>query len=169
MRRRDTIRAAIAGLAALITSACATSRSIPTATAPAPGHATSAPATPAPAVTDSATTVDPDGVLPTVTAAADPAAVTTATRFVQAWARPDLPARQWLAAVRPHAIPAYADLLATVDPANVPATKVIGGGRAAAATANRVDVAGVLRVICVRSGPRWLVATLGMREEAAAR
>ncbi|MFG3701550.1 hypothetical protein ACGF5C_27110 [Micromonospora sp. NPDC047620] len=117
---------------------------------------------------------DPDGVLPATSGTADPAAVTAALRFVRAWARPDLPAGSWLAGVRPYAVPAYADLLATVEPANVPATRVTGVERVVTATAQRVDVdvstdAGVLRVVCVRSGARWLVATLGVREEVASR
>ncbi|RKN50487.1 hypothetical protein D7223_01440 [Micromonospora endolithica] len=95
-------------------------------------------------------------------------------RFVRAWARPELPADRWWAGVRPYSVAAYADLLATVNPANVPATRITGPGRAAAATAERTDVdvptdAGMLRVVCVRSGDRWLVATLGVREEAATR
>ncbi|MFI7510860.1 hypothetical protein ACIBSS_28980 [Micromonospora aurantiaca] len=76
--------------------------------------------------------------------------------------------------MRPYAVPAYADLLATVDPTNVPATRVTGAEPVVTATAQRVDVdvstdAGVLRVVCVRSGARWLVATLGVREEVAPR
>lgn len=109
--------------------------------------------------------VDPDGVGPTATARQDRAAVDAATRFVRAWARPHLPATRWLADLRPLAVAAYADLLATVDPANVPARHVTGSARVAMAIDGRVDVdvptdAGLLRVSVLREGTRWLVATI---------
>ncbi|SBT40689.1 hypothetical protein GA0070621_1029 [Micromonospora narathiwatensis] len=112
---------------------------------------------------------DPDGVLPARSTAADPAAVATATRFVARWARSDLPTAQWRADVRLYAVPGYADLLDTVDPANVPATRITAPGRIVTATQERAEVdvgtdAGVLRVVCVRDGQRWLVATVGMPE-----
>ncbi|WP_433531218.1 hypothetical protein ACQPYA_03665 [Micromonospora sp. CA-263727] len=108
---------------------------------------------------------DPDGVGPSATARPDEAAVDAATRFVRAWARPHLPARRWLADLRPLAVAAYADLLATVDPANVAARHVTGGARVALAIDGRVDVdvptdAGLLRVSVLRAGSRWLVATI---------
>ncbi|WP_156313062.1 hypothetical protein [Micromonospora sp. HK10] len=113
---------------------------------------------------------DPDGVLPTRSTAADPAAAAAATRFVAQWARPDLPAGQWRADVRPYAVRGYADLLDTVDPANVPATRITAPGRVVTTTPGRAEVdvgtdAGVLRVVCVRDGQRWLVATLGMPKD----
>ncbi|RLK12660.1 hypothetical protein DER29_5943 [Micromonospora sp. M71_S20] len=165
---RHPVRAAIAGVATLLLTACAASQPAPAGSAPTTGTAAE------PAVPTGTLPADPDGVLPATSVAADPAAVTTALRFVRAWARPDLPAETWWAGVRPYAVPAYAELLATVDPANVPATRLTGGGQVVAATAQRVDVdvstdAGVLRVVCVRSGHRWLVATLGVAKEAAAR
>ncbi|WP_416903480.1 hypothetical protein [Micromonospora echinospora] len=137
----------------------------PTTRAPA-APATSTPA--APAATD--LLPDPDGVLPTRSTAADPAAAATATRFAARWARPHLPAAQWRADVRPDAVPAYADLLDTVDPANVPATRITAPGRVVTATSDRAEVdvgtdAGVLRAVCVRDGARWLVATLGMPKD----
>ncbi|MEV4830633.1 hypothetical protein AB0K25_20220 [Micromonospora sp. NPDC049257] len=164
---RHPVRAAIAGVATLLLTACAGTGPAPTGDAPA-NDPTAAPAVPAGTLP-----ADPDGVLPATPTAADAAAVTTAMRFVRAWARPDLPADRWLSGVRPYAVSAYADLLATVDPTNVPATQVTGGGQVVAATAERVDVdvrtdAGVLRVRCVRDGARWVVATLGIRQEAAA-
>ncbi|MFG1777661.1 hypothetical protein [Micromonospora sp. NPDC049048] len=113
---------------------------------------------------------DPDGVLPTRSTAADPAAAATATRFVARWARPDLPAAQWRADVRRYAVPGYADLLDTVDPANVPATRITAPARVVTTTPDRAEVdvgtdAGVLRVVCVSDGQRWLVATLGMPKD----
>ncbi|MEU1811695.1 hypothetical protein [Micromonospora aurantiaca (nom. illeg.)] len=162
------VRAAIAGVVTLLLTACAAPQPAPAGSAPTTGTAAE-PAAPAGTLP-----ADPDGVLPATSATADPAAVTTALRFVRAWARPDLPAATWWAGVHPYAVAAYADLLATVDPANVPATRLTGAHRVATATAQRVDVdvstdAGVLRAVCVPSGNRWLVATLGVAQEAAAR
>ncbi|MFY1623781.1 hypothetical protein ACN268_11315 [Micromonospora sp. WMMD735] len=121
-----------------------------------------------------ASPTDPDGVGPTGPADADPDAVAAAVGFVARWARPQLNASDWLAALRPRAVPAYAALLATVDPANVPATKVTGRGQVVAATPTHaaVDVPTdneVLRVVCIRDGRQWLIATVGVREEATAR
>lgn len=145
-------------LAVFLVAGC----SSPTPRAPAAPD-TSTPA--APAVTG--LLPDPDGVQPTPSTAADPAAVATATKFAARWARPHVPAARWRAEVRPYAVPAYADLLDTVDPANVPATRTTAPGRVVTATPDRTEVdigtdAGVLRVVCVRNGTRWLVATLSM-------
>lgn len=165
---RHPVRAAIAGVATLLLTACAGTGPAPAGSAPAVGP------TVEPALPAGTLPADPDGVLSATPTAADAAAVDTAMRFVRAWARPDLPADRWLSGVRPYAVSAYADLLATVNPANVPATEVIGTGQPVAATAEWADVdvrtdAGVLRVRCVRSGARWLVATVGLRQEAVAR
>ncbi|MFY1681654.1 hypothetical protein ACN265_09020 [Micromonospora sp. WMMD730] len=143
-----------------------------TRSAPAPA---SAPPTPAGTATPQiASPADLDGVGPTGPAGADPEAVAAAVGFVARWARPQLDASRWLAALHPRAVPEYAALLATVDPANVPATKVTGRGQVVAATPTHASVdvptdTEVLRVICVRDGRRWLVATLGVREEATVR
>ena len=160
---RTRSRATLLVLAMLLAAGC-TSR---TTGAPAPQ------ASSPPAVTPRADMLpDPDGVLPTRSTAADPAAAATATRFVARWARPDLPAAQWRADVRPYAVPAYADLLDTVDPANVPATRITTPARVVTTTPERAEVdvgtdAGVLRVVCVRHGQRWLVATLGMQKDTS--
>ncbi|MEU3457717.1 hypothetical protein ABZ671_29585 [Micromonospora sp. NPDC006766] len=153
-RSRDTLLV----LAMLLAAGC-TSR---TTGAPAPQ-----PSSPL-AVTPPADMLpDPDAVLSTRPTTADPAAAATATLFVARWARPTLPAAQWRADVRPYAVPGYADLLNTVDPANVPATRITAPGRVVTATPERAEVdvgtdAGVLRVVCVRDGQRWLVANVGM-------
>ena len=49
-----------------------------------------------------------------------------ATRFVTAWARPDLPVQQWQADLIPLATADFAAQLRTVFPANVPARSVSG-------------------------------------------
>ncbi|MBM0201970.1 hypothetical protein JNW90_01715 [Micromonospora sp. STR1s_5] len=172
MTRHRALRTATAGVSIVLLATCGGPQSAPSDGRP--GSAAGTHTVPAPPVPATSLAADPDGVLPTTAATADPAAVSAAVEFTRAWARPDLPTDRWLAGVRPYAIPAYAELLTTVQPTNVPATRVTGLGRAVAATADRVDVdvttdAGVLRVVCVRSSGRWLVATLGMREEAAAR
>ncbi|MEU1888900.1 hypothetical protein ABZ491_25850 [Micromonospora rifamycinica] len=152
-------------LAAFMAVAC-------TRATPAPASAPTTPAgTTAPHI---ASPADPDGVGPTDPPGADPEAVAAAVGFVARWARPQLDASRWLAALRPRAVPEYAALLATVDPANVLATKVTGRGQVIAATPTHaaVDVptdTEVLRVICVRDGRQWLIATVGVREEATAR
>lgn len=95
-----------------------------------------------------------------------PAAATDAVlRFVHAWARPGLPQKTWYAGVRGLATPAYARMLATVEPVNVPAHLVTGALVARTSTDQELiaDVptdAGTLRVTVVPSGGRWLVATV---------
>ncbi|MFE9187854.1 hypothetical protein ACFYMB_31500 [Micromonospora haikouensis] len=159
---------AIAGVALLLLAGCGTRP--PTVSSDA-GPSTGAPGTAAALPPEGTMAADPDGVVPAVPTHADPEAVAAATRFVQAWARSGLPAGRWLAGVQPLAIPAYAEQLTTVDPANVPASRITGPGRVSSAVTNRTEVdvptdAGVLRVTVVRSGGRWLVATIGRREEA---
>lgn len=49
----------------------------------------------------------------------------TAERFARAWAEPEA-GRRWLPGVAPFATPALVEQLKSVDPAHVPATRVIG-------------------------------------------
>ncbi|SCL73651.1 hypothetical protein [Micromonospora peucetia] len=154
---RDHLTAQALAAAVLLTGGCAN----PTYQAPA-APATSISAGQPP----SGLAADPDGVLPTRSAAADQAAATAAARFVGLWARPAVPAARWRAELRPYAVPAYADLLDTVDPANVPATRITAPARVVSASDTRAEVdvgtdAGVIRVVCVRDDQRWLVATVG--------
>ncbi|MFI0796620.1 hypothetical protein ACH4OY_28630 [Micromonospora rubida] len=171
MIRPATASRAIAGVAVLLVTGCGARPS----TAPSdPGPPNGAPSTMLAPPATGALAADLDGAVPDAPASPDPAAVAAATRFVRAWARPGLPADRWLAGVQPLAIPAYAELLTTVNPANVPASRVTGPGWVSSALTARmvVDIptdAGVLRVTVVRSGHRWLVATIGRREEAGAR
>ncbi|MFY1595986.1 hypothetical protein [Micromonospora sp. WMMD737] len=154
---RHYLTAQVLAAAVLLTGGCAN----PTYQAPAaPATSTSAGQPP------SGLAADPDGVLPTRSAATDPAAATAAARFVGLWARPTVPSARWRAELRPYAVPAYADLLGTVDPANVPATRITAPARVVSASDTRAEVdvdtdAGVLRVVCVRDDQRWLVATVG--------
>ncbi|MBQ1052175.1 hypothetical protein KBX50_27440 [Micromonospora sp. C51] len=164
MDQRISARATTAA-ASLLLAACGTPTPAPSPAGP-PTHTPPAATTSSgPTAQASGLPADPDGVGSTATARPDPAAVHAATRFVRAWARPHLPAERWLADLRPLAVAAYADLLATVDPANVPARRVTGAARVATAIDGRADVdvptnAGPLRVAVVREGTRWLVATI---------
>jgi hypothetical protein len=62
---------------------------------------------------------------------ADPAALDVAARWTAAWVRPaeGTTAAQWLEGLRPLTTEEYLGLLATVDPANIPATQVTGAPR----------------------------------------
>ncbi|GAA4256451.1 hypothetical protein [Dactylosporangium darangshiense] len=104
-----------------------------------------------------------------VPASADPAATIAAVRFVALWARPNLDPPTWLAAVTPAATPRYAALLATVDPARVPAgssaTATAAGPSDAVVLTATPDSAvlvvsvrgGTVQVTVIRTGGRWLV------------
>jgi hypothetical protein len=88
--------------------------------------------------------------------------VVTATRFAAAWAQPVLPAARWWAGVAPWCQPSYAELLRTVDPANIPATRITGPPRPVSqqsglATYTVATDAGVLTITVAALGGRWLV------------
>lgn len=53
-------------------------------------------------------------------------ASSAATSWVRLWARPQLPAKQWLAELSPATFAYYLPTLASVNPANVPAARVAG-------------------------------------------
>jgi uncharacterized iron-regulated membrane protein len=75
-----------------------------------------------------------------------------ATKFVAAWARPDLTTEEWWAginAARPDE--SLAQALGTTDPATVPATKVVG----AAKVLEQTD--GEARVEVTTDGPKVIV------------
>lgn len=87
-----------------------------------------------------------------------------ALAFARAWVRRERPAAQWLAAVRPLCEPGFAKLMATVDPANVPASRVTGVAQVVVAPAvgtaqYRVPTdAGALLVTVTSLRGRWLVS-----------
>lgn len=108
-----------------------------------------------------------DGVVGASPAPPSVTAQRTAEEFMRAWARPHVPAEAWLSGVRRLAVVGYGELLATVDPANVPATTVTGRARPVLASAERADFdvptdARAIRVTCVRDGRRWLVAAVAV-------
>lgn len=90
--------------------------------------------TPAAVATATPADASPSSSLPTAPAATDPgptgtptatrSAADTATAFVKAWARPKLAQNVWYKGVVVYATQGYGSLLTTVEPVNVPASKV---------------------------------------------
>lgn len=111
--------------------------------------------------------VEPPGTDNSPPGAAAPAsaAPAAAAGFAAAWVRRDLPAGQWLAGVTPWCAPPFARSLATVDPANVAASRVTGRPRVLHAPVGRNAAytvptdAGTLTVTLTVSGGRWLVSS----------
>ncbi|GAA3250703.1 hypothetical protein ACFO1B_44080 [Dactylosporangium siamense] len=106
-----------------------------------------------------------DGAQPDTSTTANAAALDVISAFMTAWARPGLDQRRWHADVARYTSPTYADKLATVDPAGVPATQVTTAPAVRTATAGAVvaDVgtdAGPITVTCVRLNGRWLVVNV---------
>ena len=105
-----------------------------------------------------------------VGSAAAAAASRVATDYATAWARPGLPAQTWWRGVAAYAEPGYAELLRSVEPANVPAGRVTGAGHVVRAAAGLVVVdvptdAGTCRVtVADTSGTgEWKVSTHSWR------
>jgi hypothetical protein len=75
-------------------------------------------------------------------AAAPTAALTVATRWTQAWARhpTGTTTDQWVARLRPYTTDEYLGVLSTVDPSNVPASRVTGPARPILVSPNSVRV-----------------------------
>lgn len=119
---------------------------------------------PAPAAAGSASSTSSEPT--TVQAPADTSSSTPqagAVAFVTAWAHPDRAVQQWQAAVRPYATSAFATRLLSVDPGNVPATKVTGPAGPAKVTGQTaaVDVptdAGAVTVTLQQVGQEWRVS-----------
>lgn len=123
-----------------------------------------------PATSPGPSAPDVDGVADSIPAAVPAAAVNAAVSFAGAWARPDLPADRWREDITVLATTEYATLLRTVDPANVPATRIVGQAVPRESTTLRVTVdvptdAGTLTVFCVAPHGRWVVASVQMREQ----
>jgi len=105
-----------------------------------------------------------DGIHAAPSAPAANAALYAAQTYIRLWARPALNQHAWYAAIRPWVTPAYGQLLASTDPANVPAHGVTGPPRPVSSTPTVVvaDIptdAGPVRVTVLNTGGRWLVAT----------
>lgn len=96
---------------------------------------------------------------------APPAALTAATKWTQAWAKhPEgTTTETWVKGLRPWTTDEYLSVLSTVDPANVPATKVTGSARAVAVSPKSVRAevptdALTLLVLVTETGGEWRVA-----------
>ncbi|MEV0132637.1 hypothetical protein AB0H83_29775 [Dactylosporangium sp. NPDC050688] len=109
---------------------------------------------------------------PAASTTVTPQAVQAAVAFVAAWARPGLDQPAWLAGVSQHATPEYTAVLATVDPANVDAHRIVADAVPRTATPDAADVdvptdAGAIRVVLVLRDGRWLVADVRPAQESS--
>ncbi|MGI8816280.1 MAG: hypothetical protein ACR2G2_13660 [Pseudonocardia sp.] len=93
------------------------------------------------------------------------AALTTATRWTQAWAKhpKGTTTDSWLKGLRPWTTEEYLGVLETVDPANVPATRVTGSARAVSVSPKSVRIevptdALTVLVLVTDTGNEWRVA-----------
>jgi hypothetical protein len=96
---------------------------------------------------------------------APPVALTVATRWTQAWARhpAGTTTESWVDGLRPYTTDEYLGVLATVDPANVPASRVTGPARAVLVSPHSVRVevptdVVTLVVLVINTGTEWRVA-----------
>ena len=162
------------------TESSSTSTGVPAA---APGGSSTTPSATDPAVSPSAVT-SPAGALATrpVSPAPEPTGPATGTPgpavpavpsgaqeaasgFVTAWARPSVPAQQWLAGVQGYLAPELERSMSYTDPTRIPASKVIGAARmvhllpdATGASFEVPTDAGAMRVEVVLVEGRWLAS-----------
>ena len=90
------------------------------------------------------------------------AAVTVAARFGAAWVRRTLPTARWWAGIAPLCEPGFAARLHTVDPANIPASRITGPARSFTRRSGLLAFtmptdAGVLTVTVAALAGRWRV------------
>ncbi|HEX4251404.1 MAG TPA: hypothetical protein VH008_26315 [Pseudonocardia sp.] len=94
------------------------------------------------------------------------AALTAATRWTEAWARHPAGAttQTWVNGLRPYTTDEYLGVLSTVDPANVPATRVTGPARAVLVSPRSVrvevptDAVDLVVLVVNTGGTEWKVA-----------
>jgi hypothetical protein len=156
--RRPMLAATAAALLTLVVAGCTGRDPAPK---PALPTASSSPAM----VTSAEPDLHNDGFEEASDAPPAPQALAVADAYVRAWARPDLDAAEWLAAITAYATPQYGGLLATVDPSRVPARRVTGPPVAVSSTTVVVVIdvptnTGAVRVTCTNTAGRWLVATV---------
>ncbi|MBC9822872.1 hypothetical protein [Terrabacter sp. MAHUQ-38] len=134
-------------------------------TVPSSGASNPDDATATPSVSPSAIATGPTTgtAAPAVPAGAQEAA----SGLVTAWARPTLPAEQWLAGVRGYLTPDLERSMAYTDPSRIPASKVAGPATmvhvAPDGTAASFEVptnAGAIRVEVVQIKGRWLATDI---------
>lgn len=99
------------------------------------------------------------------TAPPSPEALEVARSWVERWAdHPDgVTSEQWLDGLRPYTTEEYMAVLATVEPANVPATRVTGDPEATTSYGRSVEAdvptdGGVVRLTVIDTGTGWRVA-----------
>lgn len=138
--------AVVLGVSTLLTAVNPPSEPSPTAAAsstprsrPAAPSSSRTPSTSAPTALPPVPDLAPSA-LPV--ASAPQAALDVAARWSAAWVRPPdgTPAEAWIEGLRPSTTEEYLGVLATVDPSQIPATRVTGGPRALRVAANSVDV-----------------------------
>jgi hypothetical protein len=94
------------------------------------------------------------------------AAITTATRWTEAWARhpAGTTTASWINGLRPFTTDEYLGVLSTVDPSNVPASKVTGTARAVLVSPSSVrvevptDAVKLVVLVVNTGGTDWRVA-----------
>ncbi|MDQ3403601.1 MAG: hypothetical protein M3548_09430 [Actinomycetota bacterium] len=94
-----------------------------------------------------------------------PEALDTAEKWAKAWVNhPDgVTSEQWLDGLRPYTTEEYIAVMATVDPANVPAREITGAPRSRTSFEKSVDAEvptdrGNLRITVIRTDQGWRVA-----------
>ncbi|MDR7300819.1 hypothetical protein [Haloactinomyces albus] len=123
--------------------------------------------------TGTRTGVDEEGSPPSISvprkpppsAPPDPAGVSVVGTWGKQWVKhsPETDSGEWLERLRPYTTAEFSTVLATVNPANVAATKVTGEPEATTSTATSMQVrlptdAGALRVRVVKTPDGWRVA-----------
>lgn len=142
-----------------------------------PGQSGNDPQAGAPAVSTSARPTPPAntpsppatrGPGPTATPRAakpDPRALTVATKWAQAWVRhpKGVTNKQWLAGMQPYTTPEFLPVMASIDPANIPASKVTGPPQPVHSYTSSLEVVlptdgPKLDVTVIRTDSGWRVA-----------
>lgn len=102
---------------------------------------------------------------PAASAGPAPEALAVVAQWTAAWVNhPDgITTAQWLAGLKPYTTDEYLPVMATVDPANIPATKVTGSPVSVRATATSVDAnvptdGGTVGVTVILTTNGWRVA-----------
>ncbi len=130
-------------------------------TAPTPSVAV-----PSPAMAPVPTTERPTG---TGTSTGRPVATSTpsqvAVEFTRAWTRTTLDQATWLAGLKPFVTTEYLSSLSTVDPARVPASRVVDAGRELSTSGQQALVqvgtdGGAMTVTLVLRDGSWLVSDI---------
>lgn len=123
-------------------------------------------------VTDPSTAPTTSTTLPTrlpappspSSAAPDPQALDVAVRWTSAWANhpSGVSTYQWLQGMRPYTTEEYMTIMESIDPANVPASKVTGPATAISSVAGSIDVrvptdGGPIAITLIKTTEGWRV------------